>query len=179
MPTNWSRTSTQAISVPITTLTAVTSAAMPTVRRMAAAVCSLVIVSQNAVHPPSAGRDHDRGQRDEHEQAEPDHRDAEAEARDAGEPARAGGPGRPAPSAPAGPPSRDGGRGHSALPDAAMICVTIPVSSSKNLSDSSHQLPKSSSTVSRFVDLGERVGRVVGALDLAELDAVDRPGGSP
>ena len=51
-PLNWSRTSTQAMSVPITTFTAVTMSAWPTVRRIAAAVCSFVMVSQNAVHPP-------------------------------------------------------------------------------------------------------------------------------
>ena len=52
-PLNWSRTSTQAMRVPITTFTAVTMSAWRTVRRIAAAVCSLVIVFQNAVQPPS------------------------------------------------------------------------------------------------------------------------------
>ena len=42
LPGKWSRTSTHAIIVPITTLTAVTSSAWPTVSRSAASVCSLV-----------------------------------------------------------------------------------------------------------------------------------------
>ena len=51
-PLNWSRTSTQAMRVPITTFTAVTMSAWPTVSRIAAAVCSFVMVFQNAVQPP-------------------------------------------------------------------------------------------------------------------------------
>ena len=47
LPTKSSRTSTQAIRVPITTLITVTSRAAPTVRRIAANVCSLVIARQN------------------------------------------------------------------------------------------------------------------------------------
>ena len=53
LPKNWSRTRTHAISVPMTTLTTVTSSAWVTVSRMAAAVCSLVIVCQNPLQPPS------------------------------------------------------------------------------------------------------------------------------
>ena len=42
------------MSVPITTLTTVTSSAWVTVSRIAAAVCSLVMVFQNSLQPPSA-----------------------------------------------------------------------------------------------------------------------------
>ena len=53
LPRNWSRTRTQAINVPIPTLSRVTSAAIPTVSRMAAAVCSLVMLAQKVLQPPS------------------------------------------------------------------------------------------------------------------------------
>ena len=169
LPKNWSRTSTQAISVPITTFTTVTMSAWPTVSRIAAAVCSFVTVSQNAVHPPWLAVIDHGGQRDQHEQAEPDHRHPEAEARRLAEGGRRGADRRRG----AGRLAGDDSCGHSPLPDSAMITVTMPVSSSKNLSDSSDQLPKSSSTVSRFVTVGERIGRIVGALDLAVVDALD------
>ena len=54
LPQNRSRTSTQAIRVPMTTLTRVTSAAWPMVSRSAAAVCGLVRVAQTFAHPPPA-----------------------------------------------------------------------------------------------------------------------------
>src|SRR5690606_319456 len=50
---NRSRTRTQAINVPMKTLTKVTSAAWETVSRIAYAVCSLVTVAQKADHPPA------------------------------------------------------------------------------------------------------------------------------
>ena len=53
LPKKRSRTSTQAISVPMTMLTSVTRNAVPTVSRMAAAVCALVTASQKCAHPPS------------------------------------------------------------------------------------------------------------------------------
>ena len=53
LPGKSSRTSTQAITVPITTLIAVTISAWVTVSRRAAAVCGLVSVSRNVAQPPS------------------------------------------------------------------------------------------------------------------------------
>ena len=64
LPKNRSRTSTQAISVPMTTLTTVTRNAVPTVSRIAAAVCSLVTVSQKPLHPPLRRGHHHGGERD-------------------------------------------------------------------------------------------------------------------
>jgi hypothetical protein len=52
-PTNRSRTRTHAMSVPMTTFTRVTRVAVPTVRRIAAAVCSEVTDCQKLLHPPS------------------------------------------------------------------------------------------------------------------------------
>ena len=67
------------MSVPMTTLTRGDQRApWPTVSRIAAAVCSLVMVFQKRA-PAALGRGDDHGgQRDEDEQAEPDHRDARA-----------------------------------------------------------------------------------------------------
>ena len=108
----------------------------------------------------------------QHEQAEPEHRDAEPEARGA----LAEGPGRARSTGAerAGRLARGDSRGHSPLPDSAMICVTMPVSSSKNLSDSVAPAPE-------VVGDGEQVRRpsgngsdgIVGTLDLAVVDAVD------
>ena len=53
LPGKWSRTSTQAIVVPITTLTPVTSTAWPTVSSSAARVWALVRASQYADQPPA------------------------------------------------------------------------------------------------------------------------------
>ena len=152
-------------------LTSVTSSAVPTVSRIAAAVCSLVTAAQNSAQPPSRRGDDDGGERDEHEQAEPQHRDAEAEAGRAGQTPAV--PGRPARAAPAGPGRRGDADGHSAFPDSAMIFVMMPFFSSKNFFDRADQLSKSSATVSSFFGVGERVVRVERALDAGGVDAVD------
>lgn len=52
-PAKWSRTSTQAINVPMITFTRVTTSAVPTVSRSAAATASLVIVSKKPLTPSS------------------------------------------------------------------------------------------------------------------------------
>ena len=79
LPEKWSRTSTQAIVVPITMLTSVTSRAWPTVSRSAAAVCSLVSAAQYADQPPLEAWTRTASQRDQHQQAEPEQRDAQPE----------------------------------------------------------------------------------------------------
>src|SRR4051794_32543729 len=53
LPGNSSRTSTHAISVPITTLTTVTASAIPSVSLSAATACGCVTWSQNSPAPPS------------------------------------------------------------------------------------------------------------------------------
>ncbi len=54
LPGNSSRTSTQAISVPITALMAATTSETISVRRIAACACGVVTASQNAATPPSS-----------------------------------------------------------------------------------------------------------------------------
>ena len=56
LPRNSSRTSTQAISTPITASIAATTTEMISVKRIAAIACGLVIASQNSSTPPSNER---------------------------------------------------------------------------------------------------------------------------
>jgi hypothetical protein len=51
LPGNWSRTSTQAIVVPTTALTATTTSATVKVRRRAASACGVVAECQKAAQP--------------------------------------------------------------------------------------------------------------------------------
>src|SRR5690606_25508425 len=79
------------------------------------------------------GGEHHGAERDQDQQAEPGHRDPQPDPRRTVEGV---------------------GGAHSALPEAMIALVTMPSSSSKNFSDSSVQLPKSFSTVSRFGTAG-------------------------
>ena len=162
----------------MTTLTTVTSERLvPTVSRIAAAVCSLVSVSPErrssrlrlAVTTTAASGI--STSRLNQIIATPSPRPDAAREPSGGAAGR-----RRAPAVPGAATAV----GHSPLPESAMILVTMPVVLVEELRrTASLQPPKSSSTVSRFVDRRERVGRIVGALDLADVDAVDRPGGSP
>ena len=145
LPQNRSRTSTQAISVPITTLTPVTRSDWPTVSLIAAQVWGFLSVSTYPCHPSLPAVDHDGGQRDQDEQAEPDHGDPEPEG---GAPGQGGTDTRPAAPDRPGVLSEDGG-GQCQLPTLRpeMILVMIPVLSSKNSALAFSQPPKSLSIV--------------------------------
>ena len=136
LPQNRSRTSTQAMAVPMTTLSAVTWADWSTVSLTAARVWGLVRVSTKLCQPPAAAGGQDGRQRDEDEQARttPAPRPGPARwARRAWWPARRG-------RRRAAPPPQEVDRGWWSSPVApvsAWILVTMPASSSKNLSSAS------------------------------------------
>ena len=82
-PRKSSRTNTQATSVPSTTLITATMSDTTTVMRSAARAFGAVTAFQKVTGPSSSDFEHDGGQRQKHDDAEPEGRDPQTDRTDA------------------------------------------------------------------------------------------------